>query len=152
MGSLTDPGGRFNIGDINPAQFPLFPALYIASDKETALQEALCQRIDPKNSNNALNYALANPASITNVSVSGRLDTIIDLNQPDKLQHFVDLIKNFTYPDHLKQIAKMLRLKDTPDVIRTLPKLMEALLAPNWREWPMQFDVPFASQIFGQLV
>src|ERR1039457_3438875 len=27
-GSLTDTGGRFNIGDINPAQFPPFPALY----------------------------------------------------------------------------------------------------------------------------
>ncbi len=152
VGSLIDPGGRFNIGDINPAQFPPFPAFYIASDKETALQEALCQKIDPKNSGNALNFALANPASITNVSISGRLDTIIDLNQPNKLQPFVDLIKNFTYPEHIKQISKMLRLKDVPVVIRTLPKLMEALLALNWREWPMQFDVPFASQIFGQLV
>jgi len=152
VGSLTDPGGRFNIGDLNSAQFPPFPALYIASDKETALQETLCQKIDPKNLNNVLDFALANSASITNVSVSGRLDTIIDLNQPNKLQPFVGLIKNFIFPEHIKQIAKMLKFKEEPEVIKTVPKLIDALLAPNWREWPMQFDVPVASQIFGQLV
>src|SRR6266487_1564176 len=31
-GSLTDPGGRFNTGDIDPAQFMVFPGLYLASD------------------------------------------------------------------------------------------------------------------------
>ena len=38
-GSLTDPGGRFNIGDIKPSYFPPFPALYLAFDKATAMQE-----------------------------------------------------------------------------------------------------------------
>lgn len=151
-GSLMDPGGRFNIGDINPAHFPPFPALYIASDKETATQEILCQKIDPKNLNSALSFALADPTSITNASVSGRLDTIIDLKQPSKLQSFIDIFKNFTIPDHLYEIAKILEFKEKPEVIRTVPKLIDALLAPNWREWPMQFDVPVASQIFGQLV
>jgi len=46
-GSLVDPGGRFNIGDINPAQFPPFPALYSAIDKATALQEILCKQKEP---------------------------------------------------------------------------------------------------------
>ncbi len=32
-GSLVDPGGRFNIGLIDPSRFPPFPALYVASDK-----------------------------------------------------------------------------------------------------------------------
>ena len=40
-GSLVDPGGRFNIGDIDCARYPVFPALYIASDKGTALAEVL---------------------------------------------------------------------------------------------------------------
>lgn len=39
-GSLIEPGGRFNIPNTNPDQFPSFPALYIAEDKETTLQEA----------------------------------------------------------------------------------------------------------------
>ena len=50
------------------------------------------------------------------------------------------------------EIARILKFKDKPDVINTVPKLIDGLLAPNWREWPMQFDVPVASQIFGQLV
>src|SRR5258708_39152388 len=29
-GSRADPGGRFNIGEIDPARYPVFPALYIA--------------------------------------------------------------------------------------------------------------------------
>src|SRR2546430_16800869 len=40
-GSVADPGGRFNVGVIDPTRYPLFPALYIASDKSTALAEAL---------------------------------------------------------------------------------------------------------------
>src|SRR5687767_8560497 len=40
-GSLSDPGGRFNIGAIDTTRFPPFPALYLASDKDTALQELL---------------------------------------------------------------------------------------------------------------
>ncbi len=150
-GSLTDPGGRFNIGDINSSQFPPFPALYIASDKNTALQELLSQQIIAGQENRALDFALANPASIANISLSGKLDSIINLKQPEKLQPFVDLIKDFTTPDHLKESAKKIGFPP-PDLIRTVPKLIDALSAPDWREWPMQFDVPVASQIFGQLV
>src|SRR6266699_2086977 len=36
-GSLSDPGGRFNVGAIDPTRYPMFPALYLAADKATAL-------------------------------------------------------------------------------------------------------------------
>jgi hypothetical protein len=36
-------GGRFNIGDIEPIKFAPFPALYFASDHETAIAETLGQ-------------------------------------------------------------------------------------------------------------
>ena len=39
LGSLKDPGGRFNIGNMNPNLIPQFSALYIAQDKETAEKE-----------------------------------------------------------------------------------------------------------------
>jgi hypothetical protein len=152
-GSLVEPGGgRFNIGDINPAQFPPFPALYIASDKETALQEKLCQKIDSKNKQEAFDLALTDPTSLTNVSISGQLDTIIDLNKPHKLQNFVDLIKDFTISDHVKAQAKKLQLKEEPDLIKTVLQLQKALLCPNWRVGPMQYDIPAPSQIFAQMV
>jgi hypothetical protein len=75
----------------------------------------------------------------------------VNLRQPERLQSFVDLIKDFSIPDHLKEAAGEIGLPQH-DLIRTVSKLTEVLLVPNWREWPMQFDVPFSSQIFGQLV
>ena len=153
-GSMVDPGGRFNMGDFNPSQFPPFPALYLAGDKDTGLQELLSQKIplEDKNSKlDPLDFALTNRSSITIVSVSGALNSIINLREPKKLQSFMELIKDFEMPDSLKETAKKIGLPE-PDLIRTVPKLIDCLLAPNWREWPMQFDVPFSSQIFGQMV
>jgi len=150
-GSLIDPGGRFNVGDIDPSRFPPFPAFYIASDKDTALQELLSQKIDAGQESHALNFALINPASIASISLSGSLDSIINLAKPERLQPFVDLIKNFSTPDYLKENARKLGFPE-PDLIKTVPKLIDSLAESNWRQWPMQFDVPVASQIFGQLV
>ncbi len=151
-GSLIDPGGRFNIGDLNPTQFRPFPALYLASDKNTALQELLSQKIDPgQEEERALDFALASPDSIANVSLSGSLESVINLAQPAGLAPFVDLIKDFSIPDYLNSAAKKIGLPE-PELIRTVPKLVDSILDANWRMWPMQFDVPVASQIFGQLV
>lgn len=150
-GSLIDPGGRFNIGDFNSSQFPPFPALYLAADKDTALQELLSQKVNPGQENIALDFALVSPASIASISLSGSLDSIINLREPKRLQPFVGLVKDFLIPDYLKEAARKIGLPE-PELIRTVPKLVDSLLDPHWRLWPMQFDVPFASQIFGQLV
>jgi len=45
-GSLSDPGGRFNIGAIDTTRYPMFPALYLAADKGTALAEVLGREKD----------------------------------------------------------------------------------------------------------
>ncbi len=149
-GSLVDPGGRFNIGDINPSQFPPFPALYIASDKDTALQELLSQKMNQGQEQKALDFALTRPDSIANVSLSGKLDSLIDLTKPETLKPFIELIKDFKAPEYLIKAARSINLPD-PELIRSVPKLTEALIDPNWRLWSMQFDVPVTSQIFGQL-
>jgi hypothetical protein len=154
LGSILDPvGGRFNIGDIDKSKFQPFPALHIASDRETSLQEVICQKIDHSQLSplTPLNIALADRSSISHISISGNLETIINLNKPTKLQGFVNLIKDFTVSKPLKHEGKSLGFPE-PDIIRTVPKLISVLMATNWREWPMQFDVPVASQIFGQLV
>jgi len=153
-GSLIDPGGRFNVGDINPSQFPPFPALYLASDKETAIQELLSQKIDPKQNIqklDPLDFALTSHDSIAIVSLSGSIGSIINLKEPKGLQPFVDLIKDFPVSDSLKKTSKAIGEQE-PELIRTVSKLLDILLDPNWRLWPMQFDVPVTSQIFGQLV
>jgi hypothetical protein len=151
LGSLVDPGGRFNIGDINPVQFPPFPALYAAVDKPTALQEVLCQDVAGGKEARALDSALIRPDSIAVVSVSGQLESVINLRHPARLEAFVDLIKGFSIPSHLIQKAKTLGIAP-PDLVRDRVKLLEILSDPYWRGWPMQHDVPAPCQLFGQLV
>lgn len=152
VGSLKDQaGGRFNIGDINPSQFPSFPALYIAQDRETCLQELLCQHINPKQSQDAFDFALASKESISHLSISGKLGSVINLNEIDRLEPFLDLFKDFNIPDHLKKTANELGIAE-PLLIKTVSKLIKVLRDPAWRKAPMQFDVPATPQIFGQLV
>lgn len=147
-GSLVDPGGRFNVGDIDRARYPTFPALYIASDKGTALAEVL-GREKGTGSLTPEELALTKPDSITAVSVSGKLESVIDIRNRDNLGGFVNLIKDFRLSKSL--IAKARRLGFPLRLIKTTTELGAALEQPDWRNWPMVYDVPTACQVFGSL-
>jgi len=67
-GSQVDPGGRFNIGAINPTRFPVFPALYLAKDKRTAISEILGRSPAGGAALEPEELALTNPSSIAIVS------------------------------------------------------------------------------------
>src|SRR5262249_48215881 len=148
-GSLADPGGRFNIGAIDPARFPIFSALYLASDKRTALAELL-GRAGPENSLSPEELALTKPASITIVSVSGKLESILDVRDTKNMAGFVNLIKGFHVSAGLLMKARRVGLQI--DIVRDSSRLAEELASNRWREWPMGYDVPAASQIFGRIV
>lgn len=151
LGSLTDPGGRFNIGNIDPQNFPVFPALYIACDKDTTLQETLGQVEAPGSDLRPQDIALTSADSVSIVSVSGRLDKVFDVRKAKNLKRFVDLIKNFKLSKQLIDTAKRIG-ESLPDLIAKPNILHKNLQEPDWRNWPMRFDIPSASQIFGQLV
>jgi hypothetical protein len=148
-GSLVDPGGRFNIGAIDATRFPLFPALYLASEKSTALAELL-GREETINSFTPEELALTKPDSITIVSVSGKLESALDIRQRHNLEGFVKLVRGFKLRRSLRIKAR--RLRFPVDLIGTVTELAAALQQQNWREWPMVFDVPTTAQIFGGLV
>lgn len=152
VGSLTFIGGRFNTGLGVNSEVPTFPGLYLALDKDTALQEHLGQEpIPPGAELTAREIALTNTASETIVSVSGKLDKIFDLTIVNNLTPFVELIKGFKLSDELKKTAKRLQL-DSPGIIKTADKLRETLLHPDWRQLPSNYDIPSNSQIFGHLI
>ena len=114
----------------------------------------LSQKIEPNQETHKLDpldFALTRQDSIAIISLSGSLNSIVDLKEQRKLQPFIDLIKDLSIPDYLKKTAKEIGEQE-PELIRTVSKLIDSLLDPNWRFWPMQFDVPAVSQIFGQLV
>lgn len=148
-GSLRDPGGRFNIGAIDTARYPMFPALYAASDKSTALAELL-GRSAGENSLSPEELALAIPDSITAVSISGCLDSVLDVRDPGNLSPFVSLIKEFRLSPTLQDKARQLGFG--LDLVRTAQALVDALHHRDWRNWPMNWDVPAPTQIFGQIV
>lgn len=149
-GSLIEPGGRFNIPDVNSDQIAPFPALYIAENKETTLQEAGQQNKNVEGLS-ALDLALIKKDSISIVAVSGKLESIIDLHHPEKLKTFLKLIKKFFVSKNIVQMAKKIGL-ECPQTVQNLDSLIDSLLEPNWRAWCMQFDIPANCQIFGQLV
>lgn len=148
-GSLSDPGGRFNIGAIDKSRYPVFPALYVASDKGTALAELL-GRTAAGTSLTAEEVALTRSDSIAAVSLSGKLDAALDVRDQANLTGFVDLIKGFRLSSALSFTAK--RLGFNPSLIKTTQLLADELHVPDWRQWSMLFDVPAPSQIFGRIV
>lgn len=151
LGSLTDPGGRFNIGDINTQNIPTFPALYLAQNKNTALQEILGLVEVPESGLTSQEIALTSADSISIVSVSGHLDKVFDVRSAKILKKFVDLIKNFKFPKELIAMAKQLG-QPSPEFIKQPKMLYDLLHSSDWRNWPMRLDVPAASQTFGQMV
>lgn len=148
-GSLVDPGGRFNIGAIDRTRYPVFAALYIASDKGTALAELLGRSVTG-NLLTAEEVALTKPDSIAAVSMSGRLEAVLDVHDDRNLAAFVALIKGFRLSSALSSKAR--RLGFPLQLIRTVQVLTNVLHAPDWRNWPTQFDVPAAGQTFGRIV
>lgn len=152
IGSLTHIGGRFNTGNNVNSEVPSFPGLYLAKNKDTALQEHLGQEATKSSSKlNAREVALTNPASEVIVSVSGKLDKVFDLRDINNLNVFLHLIKSFTLSKELIALAKKLG-EQKPETIRTKRILLNTLLDPQWRVMPSGYDIPSNSQIFGHLV
>lgn len=151
IGSTSFAGGRFNMGKDLNSMLPNFPALYLAEDKDTGLQEHLGQ--EPIASTVHLKpreIALTNPASETIVSVSGKLDQVIDLREPKNLTNLVKIIKEFKHSAALKKQARDIKLSSK--IIKTEKELQSSLLNPTWNKKPIESDVPANSQIFGYLV
>lgn len=152
MGSLVYIGSRFNTGLKVNAEVPSFPALYLAQDKDTALQEHLGQRVIMNGSDlMPREAALTDPSSETIVSVSGQLDKVFDLTNPKNLEVLIDLLQDFKISKELIERAKKLGIQQ-PGTVKTVKALLDTLLHPDWRQIPSNCDVPSNSQIFGHLI
>ncbi len=149
VGSLSFIGGRFNTGKGVNTEVPHFSGLYIAENKDTALQEHLGQakhdQLTPRE------VALTNPASETIVSISGRIDKVFDLTHEKNLLPLIELIKDFKFSSEFKKLSKKLGFT-SPQIIKTPELLIQTLLTPDWRQLPSNYDIPANSQIFGHII
>lgn len=148
---LNDPGGRFNIGDIDQIKFPRFPALYMAEDRETAYREKFGLKQEEKRDGlTAVDLSLTSNSSITIVTLKGEIGQVLDLNQVSTLKSFFNLIKDIELPSNFIKRANKLNIHPMYHV-QTLKELHGTLLKLDWRDIPMWFDVPSNSQILGQI-
>lgn len=155
IGSICYIGGRFNYGDEIRDDVSSFPALYIAKDKKTALQEHLAQPSDNDSTNilSSVDLALNKPDSNTTVSVTGKLSKVIDLNNTKSLKDFINIIKKFKLPAEFSLWAKNAHMPSTNlGLARSITTLINALLELEWRAEPAVFNTPSTSQEFGELV
>lgn len=152
-GSLKGDGGRFNIGSgLNPAAFPAFPALYIASDYSTAVRERfgmdLSASLDGLSSSM---LALRSPASFTHVGLRGHVELVLDMSDLRYLHAFAAVLRRFTLPDSVRRLARRLNMRAPPTLVRSAAGLQRQLLHRDWRIYPVQFDLPSNSQVFGRI-
>ena len=149
IGSLMQ-GGRFNIGnDLDPSKFPVFPALYIAENYETAYSEVFGELLQSQGEFSGHELALRSPDSFSHVRLETNVSQLFDLTKPGNLDEFVQVIRKFELSKELKELAKKLGLP-RPWLINKTKQLHEDVLAMNWRLWPTQFEIPANSQIFGR--
>lgn len=84
------------------------------------------------------------------MSISGKLESTFDIRERSNLSAFVNLTKDFKLSRSLIQKAQ--RLRFPLRLVRTAGELGAVLEHPDWRNWPMVFDVPSTCQVFGGLV
>lgn len=154
-GSLTNYGGRFNIGaDVDNAIHARWPALYIAENQETAYREKFGlskdDRIDGLSGDE---LALTTGGSYTAVRLDGHLELVFDLAQEDVLDPVCAVLRKMTLPAEARQLQKRLKLPGPPvSMIRSASRLLKETLVTNWRGQPAQFGLPAVSQILASLI
>lgn len=150
---LNDPGGRFNIGDINELKFTKFNALYLAENYETAYRER--NQIEPaKHLDCGLSsddLSLSNKGSSVDLLLEGQLESVIDLTDEHILTDFYNEIKTIKLPPLLEKKSKMLNIQ-TMYHVKSHQELRKSILLNDWRPIPALLDIPANSQIFGHLI
>ena len=148
---LNDPGGRFNIGDIDKLKFPCFPALYIAQDYETAYREKFQKKSINTQFNGLTSDELSlNRESVSNILVEGTIHHVFDLSKAKNLKDFFNEInRNIKTPKDFYSDTRKLNL--SVEVAESVDEFKKIILEEHWRLMPMQFDIPSYSQIFGQI-
>ena len=94
--------------------------------------------------------ALTNPTSITLVSVCGEIESALDVSDENSVAGFVSLIRRFQLSPELMREARKLGFGSLR-LARTSKEMVDELHNLWWRQWPMQYDVPSPSQIFGRI-
>jgi hypothetical protein len=153
IGSLH-VSGRFNVGrDVDPEAFPVFSALYVAEDYDTAYAEKFSagRQASGKESLAGHELSLRTTGSFSAVRVKGVLHNAFDLRNARTLRTFASIVGKFELSSELKEMAEIVG-NQGPYVARAPADFKKSFLTENWRFGPMQYDLPSNPQIFGRLL
>ena len=103
----------------------------------------------PKNLN-AFDLAMMNPQSQTIVSISGKLETVLDLRTSLSLAPFVNIIKDFKFDKRIRSRARELNIP-VSKLSRKPKELWDSIMISNWREKIILYNSPANSQIIGDI-
>jgi hypothetical protein len=142
-------GGRFNVGRIDPDRLPPFPALYLAEDQDTALQEAL-GGLEPNRGMSFRELALKGTESFAMYALSGSIETVLDITDPASLKPLVETFGHFRIPEFIAEEAKRIK-ENPPHVVRSVKQLMLRVMDRNWRRAASLVGVAVQSQQLGRM-
>jgi len=154
-GSLTGVGARFNAGrDLPKDVMSPWPALYLAENFETAFREKYGRPRDEVSDGLASEeLALQKPESIASVVVHGNVERVLDLSDDKALEPFCAVSRRCRMPGDVPHILHQLKIdRKRISLVRTPAQLRQVVMAPNWRQWPVQFEVPAHGQILASLL
>ncbi|MBX3040177.1 MAG: RES family NAD+ phosphorylase [Bdellovibrionaceae bacterium] len=148
VGSLSGPGGRFNIGNGMGHTKP-FSCLYVANDFYTAFCE--CYHYPPeymRGNVRALQMALQKPSDFMSVELSVNIEKCIDLRDKDSLRRFTEVISQIKPTEEFRDWAKELGYFSLRTV-QTHGELYRTLLTKDFLKNYYLLEMPSNSQWFG---
>lgn len=152
-GSLTDYGGRFNIGrDVDKAMRAPWPSLYLGENFETAYREKF--QLDRDDRVDGLSpEELALTPSFSAVCLNGQLERVFDVDHPGAFAGLCAVLRKMKLPAEARRIQRRLGLSSrTVFMVYTVSRLRSEALLKNWRAMPAQFGLPAISQILASLI
>jgi len=151
-GSVKTFGGRFNVGqDVEHAIGGPFPALYVGEDYETAYREYF-QKEAGTTSEGLSPEELALIGSLSAVRLRGHVERVLDLTDAAVLANACAVLRKIRMPRSVNDALRRLKVPrgKGPRMVQT-PADLRRIFSENWREWPVVYGIPSASQVFGKL-
>lgn len=152
LGSMLTIGGRFNPGaELDPGTMAPFPALYVATDYETAFREKF--QIASGTTVDGLSpqeLALEMGASHSTVLLRGEVHNIFDMTLRN-LEPVASIFRKIKMPPRAQALKKKLGTRELK-MVTTAADLYRTVLDFNWRQSPVQFGLPAPSQVLAEFI
>lgn len=139
------------MAELDPRTMAPFPALYVATDYETAFREKF--QIASGTNVDGLSpqeLALEMGASHSTVLLTGEVHNVFDMTLKN-LEPVASIFRKIKMPPRAQALKKKLGTRELK-MVTTAAELYRTALDFNWWQSPVQFGLPAQSQILAELI